>query len=36
VTRLTNNRPYRFRVAAKNAVGQGAWSAVVRATPRAR
>jgi hypothetical protein len=35
VTRLANGTAYRFRVAAKNAVGQGTWSAVVRATPRA-
>jgi hypothetical protein len=35
VTRLTNGTPYRFRVAAKNAVGIGLWSLVVRAVPRA-
>jgi subtilisin family serine protease len=33
---LTNGTQYRFRVAARNVVGQGSWSAVVRATPRAR
>jgi subtilisin family serine protease len=32
---LTNGTSYRFRVAAKNAVGTGPWSAIVRATPRA-
>ncbi len=32
---LTNGTSYRFRVAAKNAVGTGPWSAAVRATPRA-
>ena len=32
---LTNGTSYRFRVAAKNAVGAGPWSAIVRATPRA-
>jgi hypothetical protein len=36
VSRLTNGVQYRFRIAARNAVGQGAWSAIVRATPRAR
>jgi large repetitive protein len=36
VTRLTNRRQYRFRVAAKNVLGQGAWSAIARATPFAR
>ena len=36
ISRLTNGTSYRFRVAAKNAVGTGAWSVVVRATPRAR
>jgi titin len=36
VTGLTNGTSYRFRVAAKNAVGQGAWSAAVRAIPHAR
>jgi hypothetical protein len=36
VSRLTNGTQYRFRVAARNPVGQGAWSTVVRATPRAR
>jgi hypothetical protein len=35
VTRLTNGTTYRFRVAAKNDVGRGPWSAVVRSTPRA-
>ncbi len=35
VARLTNGTQYRFRVAARNAVGQGPWSTVVRATPRA-
>jgi titin len=33
ITRLTNGTSYRFRVAAKNDVGPGPWSAVVRATP---
>ena len=33
---LANGTQYRFRVSARNAVGQGAWSAIVRATPRAR
>jgi predicted phage tail protein len=32
---LTNGTTYRFRVAAKNAVGTALWSAIVRATPRA-
>ena len=36
VTKLTNGTQYRFRIAAKNAVGQGVWSAPVRTTPRAR
>jgi subtilisin family serine protease len=36
VSRLTNGTHYRFRVAAKNGVGVGSWSAAVRATPRAR
>jgi hypothetical protein len=36
VRRLTNGTPYRFRVAARNAVGQSRWSVTVRATPRAR
>ena len=35
VSPLTNGTTYRFRVAATNGVGQGPWSAVVRATPRA-
>jgi hypothetical protein len=35
VSRLTNGKQYRFRVAAKNAVGAGPWSRVVRATPHA-
>jgi titin len=35
VTGLTNGVAYRFRVAAKNAVGVGPWSLTVRATPRA-
>jgi hypothetical protein len=35
VARLTNGTSYRFRVAAVNAVGRGAWSVIVRATPRA-
>jgi hypothetical protein len=34
VAGLTSGRTYGFRVAAKNAVGTGAWSVVVRATPR--
>jgi titin len=34
ITRLTNGTTYRFRVAAKNDVGRGPWSAVVRSTPR--
>jgi subtilisin family serine protease len=33
---LTNGTQYRFRVSARNAVGQSAWSAIVRATPRTR
>jgi hypothetical protein len=33
---LTNGVEYRFRIAARNPVGQGPWSAIVRATPRAR
>jgi hypothetical protein len=33
---LTNGTQYRMRVAARNAVGQGPWSAVARATPHAR
>ena len=33
VTGLTNGVSYRFRVAAKNAVGVGSWSLAVRATP---
>jgi hypothetical protein len=36
VSRLTNGVQYRFRIAARNVVGQGPWSAVVRATPHAR
>ena len=36
VARLTNDSPYRFRVAARNRVGTGQWSAIVRATPRDR
>jgi Fibronectin type III domain len=36
VSRLTNGVQYRFRIAARNLVGQGPWSAVVRATPHAR
>jgi Fibronectin type III domain len=36
VTRLTNGTTYRFRVAARNAVGQSAWSAAVRAAPHPR
>ena len=32
---LTNGTSYRFRIAAKNAVGTGPWSTMVRATPRA-
>jgi large repetitive protein len=35
ITRLTNGTAYRFRVAAKNAVGVGPWSTIVRATPNA-
>jgi titin len=31
---LTNGTSYRFRVAAKNALGQGAWSIVMSTTPR--
>jgi hypothetical protein len=34
VGRLSNGTRYRFRVAAVNGVGQGPWSATVRATPR--
>ncbi len=34
VTRLANGTPYRFRVAARNALGLGPWSATVAATPR--
>ena len=34
VTRLANGTQYRFRVAARNAVGQGPWTGAVRATPR--
>ena len=30
---LTNGTGYRFRVAAENAIGAGAWSATLRATP---
>ena len=36
VARLSNGTVYRFRVAARNAVGVGAWSAVIRASPRGR
>jgi hypothetical protein len=36
VAGLTNGIRYRFRVAARNVVGQGSWSTVVRATPHAR
>jgi large repetitive protein len=36
ITGLTNGTTYRFRVAAKNAVGVGPWSTTVRAIPRAR
>jgi titin len=35
VSRLTNGTQYRFRVAAKNVVGRGSWSRIVRATPHA-
>jgi hypothetical protein len=35
MSRLTNGTAYRFRVAAKNTVGRGPWSVVVRATPGA-
>jgi large repetitive protein len=35
VTHLTNGVPYRFRVAANNAIGAGRWSAAVRTTPQA-
>jgi hypothetical protein len=31
---LTNGTSYRFRVAAKNVVGVGPWSAAARATPK--
>lgn len=34
VTSLANGTRYQFRVAAKNRVGQGPWSALVDATPR--
>jgi titin len=34
ITGLTNGTRYRFRVAAKNAVGTGPWSATVRAVAR--
>ena len=34
VSGLTNGTRYRFRIAARNAVGQGPWSAIVQATPR--
>jgi hypothetical protein len=36
VTRLINGTPYRFRVAARNPVGQGPWITVVRAAPHPR
>ncbi len=36
VARLTNGTQYRFRIAARNAVGQGPWTIAVRATPHAR
>jgi hypothetical protein len=36
ITRLTNGPQYRLRVAAKNAVGLGLWSATVRANPNTR
>jgi Fibronectin type III domain len=36
VTGLTNGTRYRFRVAARSAVGQGLWSTVVTAKPHAR
>jgi subtilisin family serine protease len=35
VSGLTNGTQYRFRVAAKNVVGRGPWSRIVRATPHA-
>ena len=31
---LTDGTPYRFRVAARNVVGVGSWSATIQATPR--
>jgi Fibronectin type III domain len=34
VSGLANGRAYQFRVAAKNAVGLGAWSTAIEATPR--
>ncbi|WP_420113850.1 fibronectin type III domain-containing protein, partial [Pseudactinotalea sp.] len=34
ITGLQNGTSYRFRVLARNAVGNGAWSAVVSATPK--
>jgi predicted phage tail protein len=34
ISRLINGTAYRFRVAARNAVGQGPRSSIVRATPR--
>jgi hypothetical protein len=36
IGRLTNGTRYRFRVAAKNAVGVGPWTAAVRAVPGTR